>query len=63
MASADARGKIGGSGKHVEIDETLFGGKLRHRGKGKHRVNKATVFGTVEREDHMIAGPVPERNQ
>ena len=48
MASADRRGPIGGEGKHVEADETLVGGKLRHHGKGKHRLNKTTVFGMVE---------------
>jgi len=34
MAAADARGPLGGKGKHVEVDETLVGGKLRHHGKG-----------------------------
>ena len=61
MASADARGPIGGPGKHVEIDETLVGGKLRHHGKGKHRLNKTTVFGIIERDGgRMVAGPVPD---
>jgi transposase len=63
MASADARGKIGGPGKHVEVDETLVGGKLRHHGKGKHRVNKTTVFGIVERDGRMVAGPVPDETK
>lgn len=60
MASADARGPIGGEGKHVEVDETLVGGALRHHGKGKHRKNKTTVFGIVERGGRMVAGPVPD---
>ena len=63
MASADARGPIGGEGKHVEVDETLVGGKLRHHGKGKHRVNKTTVFGIIEREGRMVAGPVPDETK
>ena len=63
MASADSRGKLGGPGKHVEVDETLVGGKLRHHGKGKHRVNKTTVFGIVERDGRMIAGPVPDETK
>ena len=60
MASADARGKIGGPGRHVEVDETLVGGKVRHHGPGKHRVNKTTVFGIIERDGRMVAGPVPD---
>jgi transposase-like protein len=63
MASADARGPIGGKGKHVEVDETLVGGKLRHHGKGKHRVNKTTVFGIIERDGRMVAGPVPDETK
>jgi hypothetical protein len=27
MASGDSGGKLGGPGKHVEVDETLVGGK------------------------------------
>lgn len=57
MASADARGQIGGPGKHVEADETLVGGKLSHYGKGKHRLNKATVFGIIEGDGHMARVP------
>jgi transposase-like protein len=64
MAATDAtRGKIGGVGRHVEVDETLVGGKLRHHGKGKHRMNKTTVFGIVERDGRMVAGPVPDETK
>ena len=64
MASADARGgKIGGPGSHVEVDETLVGGKLRHHGKGKHRANKTTVFGIVQRDGRIVAGPVPDETK
>jgi hypothetical protein len=63
MASADASGPLGGPGKHVEADETLVGGKLRHHGKGKHRVNKTTVFGMVERGGKLRAGPVPDETK
>lgn len=49
-------------GRHVEIDETLVGGKLRHHGKGKHRLNKTTVFGIIERDGgRMVAGPCPTK--
>jgi hypothetical protein len=61
MAATDAqRGPIGGEGKHVEIDETLVGGVYRNHGKGKHRANKTTVFGMIERDGRMVAGPVPD---
>jgi hypothetical protein len=63
MASADGGTPLGGPGKHVEVDETLVGGKLRHRGKGKHRVNKTTVFGMIERDGKMRAGPVPDETK
>jgi len=64
MAATDAqRGPIGGKGKHVEVDETLVGGRLRHHGKGKHRLNKTTVFGIVERDGRVIAGPVPDETK
>jgi hypothetical protein len=62
MASADARGPIGGPAKRVEVDETLVGGKLRHRGKGRHRANKTTVSGIIER-DGPVAGPVPDETK
>jgi transposase len=36
MASVDGEQKLGGKGKHVEIDETLVGGKRPGKGKGRH---------------------------
>jgi len=62
MASADARGPIGGPGKHVEADETLIGGKLRHHSPGQHRGKKTIVFGIVEREGRIHAMPVPDES-
>jgi len=63
MASADYAGPLGGKGKHVEVDETLIGGKLRHHGKCKHRKNKTTVFGMVERDGMLRAGPLPDETK
>jgi transposase len=63
MASADARGPIGGKGKHVEVDETLVGGRLRHHSSGQHRQNKTVVFGIIERDGRMVAGPVPDESK
>jgi hypothetical protein len=36
MASADHSGPLGGDGKHVEIDETLIGGRIKGHGRGRH---------------------------
>lgn len=63
MASADYAGPLGGDGKHVEVDETLIGGKLRHHGKGKHRKNKTVVFGMVERDGMLRTGPLPDETK
>jgi hypothetical protein len=62
MASADARGPIGGDGRHVEADETLVGGAVRKRGPGQHRARKTVVFGMVERDGRLRAGPVPDES-
>ena len=56
MAATDA--SMGGpmSG-HVEIDETLVGGR---RPRAKKMENKTVVMGMVEREGRIVAGPVPD---
>jgi transposase-like protein len=59
MAAADFRGPMGGEGKHVEVDETLIGGKLKNAGHGRHRENKAMVLGIVERDGNVRAGVIP----
>ena len=49
MASADtitALSAADGQG-HIEIDETLVGGKLRHHGRASIALNKTIVFGIV----------------
>ncbi len=59
MATAD-----GGSGKlhgHVEIDETFVGGRNRGKGRKASLENKTVIFGMLEREGKLIAGPVPNR--
>ncbi len=60
MASADYRGPLGGEGKHVEIDETLVGGKSQLRGFGSRLYKKTMVFGMIERDGKMRVGPVPD---
>jgi len=67
MASADYGGKLGGPGSHVEIDETLVGGRQTVGPRGRPRAtkdktqfaNKTMVFGMVERDGNLRAGPVP----
>lgn len=62
MANADYAGPLGGSGKHVEVDETWVGGVARKRGKGqgKKRSPKTIVFGMAERDGKVRVGPVPD---
>lgn len=59
MASADK--SIGGplSG-HVEIDETLMGGR---KPRAEKMSNKTVVMGMMERDGRIIAGPVPDATQ
>src|SRR5260370_33870551 len=60
MASADNNGPLSG---HVEIDETFVGGKLRGlRGRGAKGAmkNKTVVFGMLQRDGALRAGPVPD---
>jgi len=52
MASADYGGKLGG---HVEMDETLIGGKAKMAEKNK---NKTILFGMAERDGKLRAGPI-----
>lgn len=61
MASADHRGPLGGEGKHVEIDETLVGGKIKGKGRGPHADKKTIVFGMVERGGKIRTGIVPDQ--
>ncbi|WP_162918256.1 IS1595 family transposase [Taklimakanibacter deserti] len=59
MASADYRGPLSG---HVEVDETLIGGKVTGHGSGRHRSRKSALFGMVERGGKLRAGPVPDES-
>ena len=59
MAAADnSRG--GPLSGHVEMDETLIGGVVKGKGKGRHMENKTVVFGMIQRDGKIIAGPVPD---
>jgi transposase-like protein len=61
MAAADHRGTLGGDGKHVEIDETLLGGRIRGQGRGRHSDKKITIFGMVERDGIIRTGTIPDQ--
>jgi transposase-like protein/DNA-directed RNA polymerase subunit RPC12/RpoP len=56
MATADSNrgGKLSG---HVEIDETVIGGR---RPLAQKRENKTVVMGMVERGGMIVAGPIPD---
>src|SRR2546421_424590 len=58
MASADHGGKLGGD-KHMEMDETLLGGKQTRDARRNKGTNKTMLFGMVERDGMMRAGPIP----
>lgn len=60
MASADTNGK-GPLHGHVEIDETFVGGRKHGEGHKAERDNKTVVFGMLERDGRVVAGPVPNR--
>ena len=60
MATADTSGKGPLSG-HIEVDETFVGGRKHGRGRKAGLENKTVVFGMVERDGRVIAGPVPDR--
>jgi hypothetical protein len=63
MASADYGGPLGGNGKHVEIDETVMGGYQSNRVRRAKGSNKSLVFGMVERDGKLRAGPIPNLSQ
>src|SRR5262245_59749155 len=54
------KARSAGPGKHVEVDETLIGGKSLARGFGSRLYKKTMVMGMVERGRKMRAGPVPD---
>ncbi|WNJ98622.1 IS1595 family transposase [Thalassospiraceae bacterium LMO-JJ14] len=59
MAQSDDHEPLSG---HIEMDETFVGGKQK-RGKFAGPTNKTTVFGMVQRDGSVRAGPVPNAAQ
>lgn len=58
MAQSDNWGPMGGSGTHVEVDETMIGGRVK--GQRDKYANKTIVMGIVERDGIVRTGPVPD---
>ena len=59
MEKADVKGLIGGSLKHVELDEAFVGGRLSRRA-GIPSANKVVVMGLKERGGPLRAKVVPD---
>jgi transposase len=53
IASLDSNDPLGGPGSHVEIDETLIGGKVSGKGSG-YTGDKASVLGMLERGGELV---------
>lgn len=62
MASADGSWPLKG---HVEIDETVIGGRKRDKRQSRKEAfkNKTSVFGMLQRDGRIIAGPVRNRTK
>ncbi len=58
MAQSDNWGPMGSGGGHVEIDETMIGGRIK--GQRDKLRNKTIVIGLVERDGIVRAGPIPD---
>lgn len=64
-------GRLGGHGKHVEVDETFIGGAARNMHRDKHRrritetgsKDKTAVMGFLERGGQVRAEMVPNRRR
>lgn len=56
MADANGNEPLAG---HVEIDETLVGGRRKGGKRGRGAPGKTVVFGMLERKGRVRAGPVP----
>ena len=60
MEKADVKGLIGGSLKHIEMDEAYVGGRISGQGRGRGTPNKTVVFGIKERGGYIRAAVVPD---
>lgn len=60
MDKADVKDMIGGSLKHVEMDEAYVGGRYHGGKRGRGTPNKVVVFGIKERGGRIRAEVVPD---
>ena len=60
MAAIDGDPPIGGEGVHVEIDETMVGGKRSGGKRGRGAPGKVTVMGMIERGGDVMTRIVPD---
>ena len=61
MGQVDGDSPLGGSGRDVEIDETLIGGNAAGMGSG-YKANKTAVVGMVERNGRITTKAVTSRH-
>jgi len=62
MANVDGDDPLGGVGEHVEVDETLIGGKAEGMGSG-YKANKTCVVGVMERDGEVVTRVVKSRHK
>ena len=60
MAQSDFHGPLSG---HVEVEETIVGGRNTGKGRTNKMANKTIVFGMLKRGGSVRAGPVPNARQ
>lgn len=60
MAEIDGEDALGGTGFHVEVDETVVGGYRRGGKRGRSGENKTIVFGMLQRHGEVMVKVVPD---
>jgi transposase-like protein len=60
MDKADVKDMIGGSLRHIEMDEAYVGGRQSGGKRGRGTTNKTVVFGIKERGGRIRAAVVPD---
>jgi transposase len=59
MGEVDGCAPLGGKGGVVEVDETIFGGRITGKGPGHHLENKTIILGMLERDGDVITRIIP----
>jgi transposase-like protein len=63
LGAVDGDSPLGGEGVHVEIDETMLGGRRKGGKRGRGAAGKTVVLGMVERDGDLIAREVPDTRE